>query len=471
MTSLVGLLWRRARPRDGAACVLTFRGETLRGVRGRPPEGIELSVGCHWTALATLFGPEVKPLLGALMERGEGFHAHVRMAAGDLLALEGQVSGLCALLSLRHATPGEGVLHARLEELASFATVRLRAERCPVAMIELDAGGNVRWSNAAAAPLLGAAFPGSDGQLLLRNPDGAALGWHAITSVPLPGGARLLYLENIQARVASEQALQGLLATLADTFAHLGEGLAIFDRERRLSLFNPALAEIFGLDAAGLAARPSLREFLAALRDRRMIPEPASFTEWRDKLIAATSSVTGTPHTEDWSLPSGHTLRLTVRPHPDGAAAFVFEDISRDVALERRYRREMEQGQTTLDRLSEAVAIFGPSGRLVLANPAFCDLTGHGGLADLAGSPIGAVLERAEAHLGPAPAWEECRSFALDPGRPDRWDSVLPTRTGGYLMRASALPDGSTLLCLSSVSAAESAASPVTARATLSRAS
>ena len=34
---------------------------------------------------------------------------------------------------------------------------------------------------------------------------------------------------------------------------------------------------------------------------------------------------------EIWSLPSNVTYKVTGRPHPDGAVAFFFEDISADV--------------------------------------------------------------------------------------------------------------------------------------------
>src|SRR5690606_7195853 len=79
-------------------------------------------------------------------------------------------------------------------------------------------------------------------------------------------------------------------------------------------------------------------------------------------------------HAETWSLPSGQTYRVTGRPHPDGAVAFLFEDISSEVSLTRRSRSELELGHEVLDALQEAVAVFQPSGELLMSNAAFTRL-------------------------------------------------------------------------------------------------
>ena len=69
------------------------------------------------------------------------------------------------------------------------------------------------------------------------------------------------------AAVRAERALREFVQTLTKTFADLPIGLAIFDRDRNLQLFNPALIDLTGLATGFLTARPTLYAFLDRLRE------------------------------------------------------------------------------------------------------------------------------------------------------------------------------------------------------------
>ena len=107
-------------------------------------------------------------------------------------------------------------------------------------------------------------------------------------------------------------------------------------------------------------------------------------------------------------LPSGKIFRVTGRPHPQGALAFLFEDISTAIMLERKYRSELELSQATLDRMSEAVAVFDASGMLVFVNSAFETLWGLDPMERLDGPGVAELTRalgralRAEPGLGAA---------------------------------------------------------------------
>ena len=116
------------------------------------------------------------------------------------------------------------------------------------------------------------------------------------------------------------------------------------------------------IDAVWLAGRPSLRDFLERLRETRQMPEQKDFASWRRKLSELEEGARSGTYEENWQLPSGKIFRVTGRPHPQGALAFLFEDISTAIMLERKYRSELELSQATLDRMSEAVAVFDASG-------------------------------------------------------------------------------------------------------------
>src|SRR5690606_26502157 len=164
------------------------------------------------------------------------------------------------------------------------------------------------------------------------------------------------------ATVRAERSLREFVQTLTKTFADLPIGLAIFDGQRQLQLFNPALIDLTQLGAEFLSGRPTLYAFLDRLREARMMPEPKDYRSWRQQMTALEQASAAGFHTETWSLPSGQTYRVTGRPHPDGAIAFLFEDISSEVSLTRRFRSELELGQEVLEALEEAVAVFQPSG-------------------------------------------------------------------------------------------------------------
>ncbi|NDW60289.1 diguanylate cyclase, partial [Yangia sp. PrR004] len=74
---------------------------------------------------------------------------------------------------------------------------------------------------------------------------------------------------------------------------------------------------------------------------------------------------------ETWSLPSGSVYSVSGRPHPDGAIAFLFEDITAEITLTRQFRSELELGQSILDHIDDAFAVFGTDGSMVYSNTAY----------------------------------------------------------------------------------------------------
>lgn len=187
------------------------------------------------------------------------------------------------------------------------------------------------------------------------------------------------------AAVRAERSLREFVQTLTKTFADLPIGMAIFDRDRKLQLFNPALIDLTGLSAGFLTARPTLYAFLDRLREARMVPEPKDYRSWRNHMSTLESAAASGHHVETWSLPGGQTYRVTGRPHPDGAVAFLFEDITSEISLTRKFRADLLLGKEVLDGLSDAVAVFGGSGRLAMSNSVYDALWGtgnHGALAE-----------------------------------------------------------------------------------------
>jgi len=163
------------------------------------------------------------------------------------------------------------------------------------------------------------------------------------------------------------------IQTLTKTFADLATGLAVFDRGQRLALFNPALVDLTGLPIEFLSARPGLLDFFDRLRDRQVLPEPKNYASWRARINEMIETASDGHYAEAWSLTCGLTYRVTGRPHPDGAIAFLIEDITDEISLTRRTRSQLEIRQAVLDRLDDAIAVLGPDGALILCNQPFRD--------------------------------------------------------------------------------------------------
>ncbi|MBS0563576.1 MAG: PAS-domain containing protein [Proteobacteria bacterium] len=245
----------------------------------------------------------------------------------------------------------------------------------------------------------------------------------------------------------AEAALKDFVQTLTKTFAHLSVGLAIFDAGRRLALFNPALTDLTSLGPDFLTARPTLPAFLDRLREARILPEPRDYASWRQKMSDLEKAATAGSYEETWVLPGGQTYRVTGRPHPDGALAFLIEDITAEISLTRRFRSEIEFGQSVMDALDEAVAVFSPSGELVMSNAAYAALWGSDPQTTLGSITIIEATRQWQSLCQPSPAWGDLRDFVGAPSDRAEWAADLTMTDGRQLSGTFApLPGGATLV-------------------------
>lgn len=247
--------------------------------------------------------------------------------------------------------------------------------------------------------------------------------------------------------VRAEAAQRNFVQTLAKTFAHLPIGLAIFDDNRQLVLFNPAVIDLTGLGADFLSARPNLLSFFDELRNRRLMPEPKNYNSWRQQIADLVAAAADGRYSETWTLDSGRTYRVNGRPHPDGAIAFLIEDISAEVSLTRRFRAELELGQSVLDQLSSAIAVFSSSGVLTVSNEAYHEMWGVDPDSSFAEISIIDCLRHWQERSENTPIWGEIRDFVLDFGDRAAWSSSVKTRDGRELIvDAIPLVSGTTMV-------------------------
>ncbi len=346
----------------------------------------------------------------------------------------------------------------------------------PLPIWRQSSSGLVTWCNADYRRQLAERPPPEDGPATLFDP--VLLGQAAASRTPRrmmsrptrsgsrswfdihpsPLGEETVFVGvNADAVVESEAKLREFTQTLSKTFAHLQTGIAIFDRARRLALFNPALTDLTALPVDFLAARPTLTAFLDRLRDGRVIPEPKDYKSWRTRLAELEAAAVGGSYMETWSLPGGQTFRVTGQPHPDGAIIFLLEDITAEIGLTRQFRSELEMGQAVIDSLSDAVAVFTRSGVLAMSNRAYADLWGTDpstGLED----PT--VAEATVTWLGQTranPAWGDFRDFVHGGHERAEWFADAEMLDGRQLScRFVPIESGGTLASFSVLSEARS---------------
>lgn len=282
-------------------------------------------------------------------------------------------------------------------------------------------------------------------RLSAQLPNEAEPSWFECTQTSF-GDGNLFIAIPIDNTVKAEQALRDFTQTLTKTFAHLKIGLAIFDKQRQLAIFNPALTDLTGLPIDFLLQKPTLHTFLNQLREKRMIPEQRDYVSWRQRLFELEIAAENGTYEETWSLSSGQTYRVTGHPHPDGALAFLIEDISAELSLTRQFRREMETGQAVIDSLDEAIAVFSPSGDLTFSNFAYSNLWGANSCDTIGGTDIVEATRHWGKKCAPSPVWGDAREFVSLIGERTEWNANVRLTDGRLLScRFAPLVGGSTL--------------------------
>ncbi len=286
----------------------------------------------------------------------------------------------------------------------------------------------------------------SSRRVAVTLPDKSAEHWFDITSVTQDDGF-LHFATDANAVVRADQQRRSFVQTLGKTFADLSTGLAIFDKRRQLAMFNPALHELTRLPVEFLSSRPSIDAMLDRLRETRVLPEPKNYADWREQFTALEAKAKEGTYCEVWNLPDGQTYRITGRPHPDGAFALLFEDISAEVSLTRRFRSDIETGQAVLDTLADAIAVFSSAGSLVMSNKAYTDLWSTDEPSYHDQRALSTELQTWRNRCSPTRMWTEMRDFIHVLGARKSWSDDAILDDGRHIKcHASPIAGGMTMV-------------------------
>lgn len=431
---------------------------------------------------------KLAPLVARLRREGAPFSVTVSTPNGVFVEVDGRTAGPRAVVWIMDASVKgveDGTARGRIEEARQViardpAAFLEMIGRAPFLAWRLSGAGKLEWANKV---YLEALESKSLDQAVTRNllldqaiaerarqaiEDGVSideiryvvLGGERramrIVVFPVAGGAGGMAFDVTEAELARET-LARMVKAHDQTLNHLAEGVAIFSAEKRLVFHNRAFQDMWGLDPAFLIERPSHAAWLDTLKEKRKLPAHANYGEWRANELALYQEVAELPESL-WVLPEGRTLRVARQRHPMGGLLLIFSDITDELSLKTRYAALLQTQKAALDRLHEAVAVFGLDGRLRLSNAAFASMWR---LEEdrLAGDvAIDQVVEACMPLFHDAGEWRQVRRRITDASPEARQEHRGEMRRSDgtilkYLTRP--LPDGATLVAFLDVTASQ----------------
>ncbi|MBF9051092.1 PAS domain-containing protein [Roseobacter sp. HKCCD9010] len=424
--------------------------------------------------------PDIATSMRALADRREGFLL-IAQVGSDALSVSGRAQGEVVTVTVSSVEESRARHAIHKDSLDGFHDemqgLRAAVDFLPVPMWRERSDGQITWANGAYYRLLERANdidgplvwpirrlfaeqldplpdPGAFRRCQLIMHDQEEPSWFDV-SMTDQGENTLFAARPIDQLVAAETNLRNFVQTLSKTFAHLPIGLAIFNKKRELVLFNPALLTLSTLDPEWLSSRPSLFSFLDQLRERQRMPEPKDYKAWRASLSELEQAAQDGSYQELWTLPTGQTYRVIGKPHPDGAVAFMFEDISSEVSLTRQFRSDLELYQWVLDESDGALAVFSKDGRLILSNAAYAELWGVDPREMLSTMSLVEATRTWQRLANPSPVWGDIRAFAGQEAERAAWSDDVTLADGRMLeCRVAPLKGGSMVVTFQPVSRA-----------------
>ena len=408
--------------------------------------------------------------LGDLKVHGRGFDISLTGHDGQLIRASGWVLGGGTALRLRpafaqpEAQPAESRLAAA--ELTGMLAV---LTGLPNPAWLRDGAGQLTFANVPYAALAKAARRPSSGAQPPELLDAAALQQHLaalaadrrpqtgtvslgeagtfdLLEFPVGDGSAGVLLPRAEAAPAKDASL----SHLSGIIDALATPIAIFNAGRELVQFNRAYCELWGLDPNWLKPGMDERAILDKLRTGGVLPNEPDYQAWRAKHLTS-YQLTAPRESDPWHLPDGRTIQVIAAPAgPKGGVIYVFEDITAQLNLKSQHKALLDVQRSTLNALSEGVAVFGTNGRLTLSNPRLSTLWKLP-MNELGQNPhidqVAEAVSRAMPEDG-ATIWRDLKRGIIDlnPTRSDQSGRI--ERADGKLIDYAAvrLPDGQTMM-------------------------
>ncbi|RLQ89638.1 PAS domain-containing protein [Notoacmeibacter ruber] len=343
---------------------------------------------------------ELESAIIALRDQGEPFDTIVASRNGTLIEVIGRLTphhSIVRFLSVSAMRAEHVALKAEHEEIRKdLHLLQELAEAAPLPMWIRETDGTLSYINPAYAGLTGFDRDQSAGdppvelldtaaREMLNRRHGEEARIRQETSMVIAGDKRRLDITSVQTAegragmvidrtetAGLRDELERMAQSHALTLDRLNTAIAIFDRDEKLRFYNQAFQSLFGLDTPFLESVPSNTLLLDRLRQERILSEQPEWRRWKDNVLSAYRAIESQEHW--WHLPDGRTIRVIANPQPNGGVTWIFENLTEQMALQSRYTQALRVQGETLENLAEGVVVFGPDGKIRLANPAFASL-------------------------------------------------------------------------------------------------
>ncbi len=457
------------------------------GAAGEPAVRILQGLAAFDATDATGAQTRLTPALQRLRREGAPFSLTISTPDGVYVELDGRTAGARAVVWIVDASVrgvedgvGRGVLKESHEVIALDVAAPLKMlQQAPFMAWRVSASLKLEWANnsylealeaksldlALARNLTLDAAATEQARKVIETGEtieetrycivgGARRSLRVIMS-PISGGAAGVALDVTELEEARDQ-LQRQSSAHDETLNSLSEAVAVFGPDKRLVFYNRAFADMWDLEPAFLAERPSHAAWLDLLKEKRRLPAHASYAEWRAGELALYQEVGDLPETM-WVLPESRTLRVARQRHPGGGLLLIFSDMTNEITLRSQYAALLQTQRAALDKLHEAVAVFGLDGRMKLSNAAFAEmwnLTPEQLEPEL---PFDRLVAMCEKLFHDKAVWSMVRARITDPSPEARVEyrgemRRSDTTTVTFLTRP--LPDGATLVAFADITAA-----------------
>ncbi len=236
-------------------------------------------------------------------------------------------------------------------------------------------------------------------------------------------------------------------AALGLLLDQVADAVALFDADRQLILHNAAFDALWQTPSAWLAERPHHGEWLDRLRRERRLPQTDDYAAFKARELARHERAE--PSEDLWRLPDGRTFRVAGAPHPDGGLFLVFTDLTDELAAAARFNQLLQVQRATLDKLTDAVAVFGADARLTLHNEAFQALWGFAAGTLSQAPAFEDLIEACLAQVRDLRFWRDLKIRITDPDPQVRSPARGEVETGDgrrLAWQSRPLPDGATLI-------------------------
>ena len=162
-----------------------------------------------------------------------------------------------------------------------------------------------------------------------------------------------------------------LLSTILNTVM---QGIAMFDADRKLVLFNQHYPELFGYPESFLRVGMNYEDILRLNCDRSKRTASETDHYIRERLAEVQSKQ---PGRREHVRPDGRVIAIRFTPTPDGSFISTYVDITDRKRAEQEAERTAVVLKSTIENMADGVRVFDKDLRLVVCNQKSLDMFGY----------------------------------------------------------------------------------------------